>query len=521
MITNLPLNEASPVSAPVVASPIVRPRGSPLPFLILGVVELSVGLSSVLLSDFLPIFNLLALVSGLAGLAALAYCVFRPESVKVYDMLSAALMFGYGTGTLNSVVSFAFANQELIRTSVVSQYWFTRSLGFATAVCGLMHIIGRIDSHGYLLPNVVTSPGQRRRIGYFLIMVFAAYCLLLMTGKIGFAGSVTVTHSGREPTGLTEVSPIAVLVLALATPTGAIAFAEALKNPRNSMSVLLTFVSLVLLLLLFGLGRRVFLFSLIVYLMSALLVKRPKKVISIKNLALAILGVAILQVATTGFYALRIAHGQMAQTSARMNIFKLIPKAIEVYSNDRRGDVQAKIHENLKTRSFVLQYLEEISKGEDSHQPLYGLDFYRALVVATPSSLYEGKLRNKLAEVEEDLINPRFGLPAYDEANTILIAGLADFGVFGLFAYPIVFCVLLSLLLRFFSKRAPPSVSLLLGLVMLQILLSVEQDMAGYLVGLRNIFIITAIAWPYFAWQKRVRPPLRIAQIVRVPSGGA
>ncbi|MDP9084944.1 MAG: hypothetical protein M3N50_14460 [Pseudomonadota bacterium] len=259
-----------------------------------------------------------------------------------------------------------------------------------------------------------------------------------------------------------------------------------------------------------------FIISLMMYLMCALFVAKPVRLLTVKNFVLLSASVFVLQAATTGFYALRVAYWQTGQSFSRTNILELIPRAVKIYEDDRRGDLQASIRENLMSRTFVLRYLAEISRGVDSHEPLYGLDFHRALIVVTPSALYEGKLRDKLATVEEDLINPRFGLPAYDEANTILIGGLADFGVPGLFLYPILLCVVVSVILRGVA-RAPGAAQLVVGLVVLQTLLSVEADIAVYLESLRNLVLIAGMAWAVFGWAANPKPPLCIGGALMEP----
>jgi hypothetical protein len=466
-------------------------------FVAFGFADVIIGLSATALADFVPVFNLLAMIAGALGVAALLYCIVQPRSVKVYDILSATLMLAYGTGSLNSVVSYFLDNQELLGSSAISQYWYTRTLGLIVSACGCLHLVGRLDTDGYLLRAIAPTVRNRSRMVYFVVPVTILYCVLVARGRIGFQGSVSSEDAG--PT----VSPLAVFSLALATPAGALALAVALINPRGSRA-LLFFFSALLLLLQFGVGRRALLYSLVIFTMSALSVWRPKKLISIRMVFLIAIAIFTLQQLTTFFYAMRMASWSMhTRGMSRLAMLTLIPEAFKIYIDDPRGDLKANIQSNIKTRTFVLQYLTDISRREAERGPLYGEDLERALIVATPSMLYREKHVDKLFEVEEGLINPRFGFPIRDEANSVFTAGVADFGVFGIFLYPIVLCIALSLILRLIYRWAPPISALLVGMAIGQMLLSSEADISFYFVSLRNIGLILGVSWLFFGGEQK------------------
>jgi hypothetical protein len=479
-------------------------------FLLVGFAELVVGLSAVLAADFLPVFNLLAVIAGLTGLFVLAYCICHPGSVKVYDLLSASLLLAYGSGTLNSVVSYAIANQELVRSSVDSQYWFTRTLGLVVAACGSLHLVGRVDADGYLFRVSESIGFDGNRVLLFVAPICAVSLFLLLTGRVGLGSAVSTDSSGPS------VSPLAVLALALATPAGAIAFAQGLLRVKKSagrLNVILLILAAILLLYQFSFGRRIFAAGLVIYVMTALLVMQPKKLITVRNIALLAIGILILHAASTGYYAMRMAAWSMGtRTTIRLKILQLIPKALEIYNDDRRGDLQGSIAENLKTRTFVLHYLEQISEGEAKYEPLYGEDLHRALVVATPSVLYRGKYGDKLFVSEEVLINPKFGLPIWDAANSIFTAGVADFGIAGLFVYPISLAVGLSFVMRLTYRWAPPIAGLLVGAAICRILLLVETDIAGYFAAFRMTILILAASWLFFGMLRKERPAALMAR---------
>jgi len=469
-------------------------------FLALGLAELISGLTGALLADWLPIFNQLAVVAGVLALIVIPYCIFRPRLVKVYDLVSAGLMLAYGAGTLNSVVAFGMDHQHLVQNSDVAQYWFTRTLALVLCVCGCLHLAGRADPDGHILKVIRPADTKPIRTLMFIVPLFLLYCVLLKTGKIGFMANVSVD-------GGAEVSPLSVLVLMVVTPAGALGLCEALKLPqRGAAYYALMAFSILLLVSQFGLGRRIFMFSCEIYVMCALLIRPPKRLFTAKSISLLLLTGFVLYAATTTFYALRLASWAMDPKGVRhYTILELAPKAIEMYTKNRRSSVQASAARNVKLRTFVLQYLTELSRGEAFREPLYGQDLERAFVVATPIMLYPDKLLDKRFEPEEPLINPAFGIPIFDGPNSILTGGVSDFGVFGLFLYPIVACLLFARLLHFLYKRAPPQAGIFLALIICQNLMEVEADMARYLVTVRTMIPIAICIWIYFGWTHRAQ----------------
>jgi len=471
-------------------------------FFTLALIELAVGLGAAVAADFNAPFYAVGVIAGLLGAFSLGYCVLHSNAVKVYDLLGATGLFAYGTGTLVSMVSYAGAHQDLLQNSLVSEYWLTRTLGLVIAGCGFLHAAGRMDPGGLLFsPRVSRLPSRYSlRILYFAGPLCILFAVLVALGKIGFMGTVSTGDEAGK------VSPLAALVVSLVTPVGALAFCEALKQKARARLLLLG-VSAALLVLQFGLGRRVFVFSVITYAMGALLTWKPKKIMTLRNGVIFAAVMVLVYVATTAFFALRVATYTLGkQGTAQISILQLLPRAYRIYTQDRGGDLEAGIRKNVKSRTFVLEYLAQISQGEAEREPLIGEDLHRAYLVAVPSLLFPGKHRDADINTEEGLINPRFGLPVWDASNSVYTAAVADFGVAGMFLYPILFCISFSLVLRPVHRWAPPVVGLLLSLAVCQELLTAETDIAGYFVALRGLILMAGFAWVYFGFDWNARP---------------
>jgi hypothetical protein len=468
------------ISSPATSDHYREGKNSPALFLLLGIAELIAGLCSILANDFLSAFYFSVAIAGVAGLVALTICVLKPYHVKFYDILSAALVFAYGTGALNSVIAFTNAADGAMSHSTVAEYWITRTMGQILVACGLLHIAGRADTRGWLLPDVSFTVKELNRVLGFALLAGSAYTFLLLTGRIGFMANISVD-------GGAAISPLAALVMAVGTPCGALALCAALAEKRRTRIFLLTGISLFLLLSQFGLGRRIFLFSAILYAM-VLFMRVPAKMLRLRSFAYFIVAMLLVQIATDAFYSMRMAYWKLDTTGANVSVLQLIPEAVQIYTHEHER-LQENASKNIQTRTFVIEYLADIAEHESERGPLYGLDLHRAAIVATPSALFKSKFQNKLFTPEEDLINPYFGLPIWDAANSILTAGMADFGSTGLFIYPFALCLMYSLLCRIAAKVVSPITLLLLGLSICQILLSVEADIANYISTLRNLLI--------------------------------
>ena len=245
---------------------------------VFGLLELAAGLLAAVASDFISVFHVITFFAGACGIMGAIFCVMQPASIKMYDVLGMSLMLAYGTGTLNSLVSFILDDKNLLLGSSVSEYWLTRTLGLTTAAAGFLHMIGRVDPRAYVFDILKPVDTEVRRATVFIAIIAITAVAFVATGKLGFMGSLS---SGEGTVG---ISPTTSILVDLMTPAGALAMYLARKEERRTVAMLLFSMSAVLLLIQFGLGRRVFVFSLVVYMMAAVLAKRPKKLITLKNI---------------------------------------------------------------------------------------------------------------------------------------------------------------------------------------------------------------------------------------------
>jgi hypothetical protein len=455
-------------------------------FLCVGIAEVAVGLTALLLADFAALFASLAWMLGIGGIIALLTCILNPREVKIYDLFAAALLVGYGSGSLNSVLAYANNGENLLGAALVSEYWLTKTLSLVAITCGGLHLMGRTDSDGYLFRPFAIEPRFCDRTLLLALAVLGAYVGLVAMGTIGFRGNILGAEVAHR------VSRSGTIVLVLLTPIGALAMVAMLMETRRFRRALLALTGASLLIAQLGLGRRVFLFSLLTYALAMLAFKPPRRLLTLKNIGITLVALVLVQFATSFFYAMRIADNSQSGQE-RPGMIQLIPKAMEIYLDENSG-LDDKISANLKSRTFVLQYLADISQRAADVGPLLGLNTLRAIVFATPNALYPGKYLNPLFIQEESLINPHFLLPILDSASSVLTAGVADFGTPGLLLYPLLVCLGYSVLLRAFRHAVSPMAVLLFSLFLAQDLMSVENDLSYYFSACLRAMVITLLA---------------------------
>jgi hypothetical protein len=462
--------------------------------LLFGIFEILIGFSGAVLADFFSVFGLLTILSGFSGLVALIFCVFNFNKIKLYDLMAMAIVFGYGGGALNTLISFTLDGLDILKIAYVEEYWLSLTLGLVTASAGVLHVIGRFHNASALLKNFEVSADQKYLALLLISLVFALTLSMYINGEIGFMRDTRI-H------GLVNVSIKATLIDILILPVSALTLFLSLKEESKMLKYTLMLISAVFLLITFGFGRRIFAISVLIYMMI-FFSKNDKKKLSLKNLVVLVFTIILVQVAATSFSLMRIAKYSLQDTSKNVSIVELIPKTLDTYFDSERLNTEEVIHKNVTTRTFVLNYLALLVKASSKFEPLYGENFLRALTFATPGILYPEKYQTIFIN-EESLLTKQLRLRFFkDEAGSIFTGGVGDFGIYGLFAYPLILCLVFTTFLNTISRLFNPASYFLVSMTACYCIISIEQDLSSYLNVIRNILIILFILWLFFNFNR-------------------
>jgi hypothetical protein len=95
---------------------------------------------------------------------------------------------------------------------------------------------------------------------------------------------------------------------------------------------------------------------------------------------------------------------------------------------------------------------------------------------------------------EEGLANEHFGLPLYDDANSILTAGIIDFGIAGVILYPVLICFGFRAFLHGVHIGFGEEGKFLAILSIMPLFISTENGLVAYLGSFRNVAFLL-IPW--------------------------
>ena len=139
--------------------------------------------------------------------------------------------------------------------------------------------------------------------------------------------------------------------------------------------------------------------------------------------------------------------------------------------------------------------------------PLLGADLVHNLQLMVPTAISADKFGLSMYG-EEDMANMRWGFSYTDEANTLLTAGAADFGIVGVLLYPLIAVLLLRTFLEWVQYVTPSKGAVLIALAFIHQMLLAEQLPAGYLIQIRNSLILMGILYVVSIMPKfRLRAP--------------
>jgi hypothetical protein len=312
-------------------------------------------------------------------------------------------------------------------------------------------------------------------------LVVVAYAL----GELGYMGT-TVALTGN----ITPLGALSGFVAPVLLPLTVLCLTQERSRVWRAIFVVLLCVTA---LALIPLGRRVLLYSVVLALFAfgvsgaRLRLRRPYRWLLIGIGVPLLLGFTSLGFYT--FFALRFTGDALGPG---YSFTQRVTYTIRVlrYGASR---VTPGFTEDVGSRPFILSYLAHLYAAEADHSPLWGQEVAHAVQSAVPSVLFPDKAA-LLPAAPEDFVHPAFGMPVFDGANTIVTAGLDDFGVVGALGYPLVLVLLCVFVRRLSAGRLPPLIYHFVIFRMLYQVLYVEQTLSGMVtVAFRELILATLL----------------------------
>lgn len=412
----------------------------------------------------------------------LAKCVSIPRSATIWEFFAGVLGAMYGFGALNTDLKFIQSPADLFLITAAAPIYVHRAMGNVLLAVSLLIVVGRFSNHRPF-QDICDSPPSPKGAMLFAIGILVLCSALIAIGKIGYHGDIMTEEAGRP-------SSIALYALYCAPPAAALLAFVRPTLPPSQRWVAIVVIALLLLIQLY-IGRRNALFTGMLCLAAHFAAFRHGRLPYFKIVLSLLVGVAIYPYATTAFMAMRLASYDTPE-GEKVQVVPVISKAIDIAIHDKYGEVSRQSEENLRTRTYLIGYLAELTWRTEAQEPLYGDLLFYGVGMAIPRALWPTKFKYLRYGSEESAANPRLGLIPYDQANTIFTTGMTDFGLPGMLAYPMAIVALYSLVLRVF-KRGPPLVYASIFLAMLSVLVSIENPLSFYFSSLREIVPLAVI----------------------------
>ncbi len=423
------------------------------------------------------------IVGALILSAVSAYLLFdllgRRRPLRVSTVLAITLGLAYGLGTANTWFTLPRGDAPLGEFLQLS----TPELAYAMA--SVMVSVAVLISLGELYETPIFGEEFELKFNnraiVFLTLGTGVILVSFLHGSTGFMGANVSQDVGH-------VGVLASVSDWLSKPLFALAVCVALNVKKRFTRNYARILSVALFFMVFPLGRRIIIYSVILALIGLRLGRYRIPYSPLKKTVLLGLLASVVYVATIGFFYLRVAgYGLLAPTLGQR-----ISAAVRLLGDKSFSDVKAEFSANVERRTFILGFLSQLEGYAQQMPTAYGEDITKQFQLALPSVLYSNK---DLFFSEEALANDTFGSHYLDEANSVYTAGAVDFGVWGVILYPLLAVVLFRFAFEVVAESMPVFASCFIILASLGTILEPENTVTSYFVVIRNGVFFGSAVW--------------------------
>jgi len=435
------------------------------------------------------VFVVTVLATGACGIHGVVLFIFKPNSVKLFYVMAVSLLLGYSFGTVITIFVNIYKNGSFDSLdNIMGLSYGKDDISMALLLVLLVSLI-LIELSRFEVPLVNKVDAQLEKSGETqgkCISISAAIVICAyLTGQIGFMG-IQIGELGK-------VGVLGALAFLIVPPFLPIIACEIIRERSLKHKALLMFVFSLFLFSSVLFGRRVFLYSLVSifiglsingYGISSLFTKRSLTVI---------LGIIAFPVAVwfgfSFFYAMRLASYSVGPD---VPLIEFLRSTFEVINNET-PELYSQISTNIAERPFILSYLAGIVSSQSTYPPLWGKEVYYAFQTAIPSMFFPDKLI-LLPKMAEEFVHPAFGLPVFDGNNTIITAGINDFGIIGAITYPAIIVIVYIFILRIINRRIPFVLFQVVLFRLIYQLLNIEDSLSSFLTSfLRDMALVIGL----------------------------
>ncbi len=418
-----------------------------------------------------------AVVLGGVAIYLLLDLLGRRQPLRVSTVFASTFGLAYGVGSANTWFTLPRGDETLGDFLHISTPQLTYAMASILGVIALLLALGELYETPIFGEDFELEFNNRSVV--FLTLGTGLLAGAYATGSISFMGG------GNE---LGHVSAITSLAVWLASPLLAFAVCVALnvkgRFTRNYARVL----SAVLFAMIFPFGRRVLFFSIVLAIVGLRLGRYRIPFSPLKKTVLLGLLATVLYFTSIGFFYLRIAGYSLV----RPTLVQRVSAALQLAKDKSYSEIKQSFAENVQRRTFVLGFLAQIEDYSRTMPTGHGHDLAEQLQLGLPSLLFAEK---DLYYTEEAYTDELFGTSYTDEANSIFSAGAVDFGLWGVFFYPLMVVVVFRVFFEVIAETAPVFASCFIILASFSEILEPENTATAYIVVIRNGILFGFLVW--------------------------
>jgi hypothetical protein len=427
------------------------------------------------------------------GVIGLVRCILLSSRVTTWDLLLVSVCLGYGLGSLNTELTWLRMPIDYLRLTWAGPAFIAKATAWVMLAGVALCVASSLDTNR-VLQGIRIDAAQRPMVLWLVLAVAALSLAQVATGAIGY-------HSDITGDGV-NISPLAALTVGAICPAAALA-SFSWKDQHGWQRGLMLLGLAVLLLIEAFQGRRVFIYSVVVCLMCFFAAHPPKRLFTASQILSFAIAALMVMGASKAFFALRIASTELGSTR---DTAALLRNGFDILMNAQRASLNEAVSDNQNSRTFIVGYLAELVEALENREPLHGDVLMFDVALNVPAALWPEKYKILSLGAEEAVANPALGMPLSDEANSIVTTGASDFGIAGIFAYPLALAGIYSLIL-WSTRRLGGAAHLMITAALVNTLLNVEAATADYFGILRSIVIVIVGALGIWLAYRMLIPP--------------
>ena len=421
---------------------------------------------------------LAAAVGGAVSLYLMWDWLLAEGPTRLSTIMAMTLLLGYGLGAVNTWLTLPRGGLTVAQFFGGDEGNYARGMAMVLMVSAVLCLVGELYERPVFGSEFRLPLDQRTYV--FIVLGTVAVIGGFLSKSVGYGGAQT---SGER------LSVASALITWMFPPLTALTVAVFLSTHGRFLKTLTGICALILWVLLMVTGRRNLIYTAMLAFFSLRLTGYRLRGTFYRKAFLITAALVFLFVGVNAFMLLRLAGWQFAHGQATLvQRIEMTVSWVEDGSAFRRATDANQA--NAEKRTFVLAFFADVLNGSMSHTPALGQDAAGYTVMAIPRVLYPDKPEEF---GEEGLADDQFGLTYGDAPNSLLTNGATDFGIIGVFAYPLLMVGVFRFIVGVISRILPVFSLTFITLGMIFVPLQTESHIQAYLVTIRNVIIFSFI----------------------------